>query len=167
MTFEEFVADHGQSLLRLAFVLTGDRHLAEDLTQTALADAYRHWRKVAAARTPESYVRRMLVNAHLSWQRRRWTSERPAELGDAWGGILGDPGDETVARAVTVDWFPPGQFNSATDFELASYGVGSRLLVSGEPRLGGAALDAATAWSCGFTRHYDAQTAAEWAAATR
>lgn len=98
MTFEEFVADHGQSLLRLAFVLTGDRHLAEDLTQTALADAYRHWRKVAAARSPEFYVRRMLVNAHLSWRRRRWTSERPAELGDAWGGLIGDPGDAIVAR---------------------------------------------------------------------
>jgi len=31
VTFEEFVSEQGQSLLRLAFVLTGDRHLAEDI----------------------------------------------------------------------------------------------------------------------------------------
>lgn len=98
MTFEEFVAGHGQSLLRLAFVLTGDRHLAEDLTQTALADAYRHWRKVSAARVPEAYVRRILVNAHLSWRRRRWTTERPAEPADEAAGLLADPGEAIAAR---------------------------------------------------------------------
>ena len=83
MTFEQFVAAQGQALLRLAFVLCGDRHLAEDLTQTALADAYRHWRKVTTARDPEAYVRRVLVNAHLGRARRRWTTERPAEITDA------------------------------------------------------------------------------------
>ena len=98
MTFEEFVADHGHALLRLAFVLTGDRHLAEDLTQTALADAYRHWRKVASARRPEAYVNRMLVNAHLSWRRRRWTTERPTEPDEMSSGLLADPTEALVAR---------------------------------------------------------------------
>ena len=88
----------GQALLRLAFVMTGDRHLAEDLTLTALADAYRHWRKVTAARHPEAYVRRILVNAHLSWRRRRWTTERPAELDEAPGGLLDDPSEAVAAR---------------------------------------------------------------------
>ena len=98
MTFEQFVVAQGPSLLRLAFVLTGDRHLAEDLTQTALADAYRHWRKVAAAWDQEAYARRMLVNAHLSWRRRRWTTERPTELADAPGGLAADHGDAVAAR---------------------------------------------------------------------
>jgi RNA polymerase sigma factor (sigma-70 family) len=98
LTFEEFVAGHGQSLLRLAFVLSGDRQLAEDLTQTALADAYRHWRKVQAVRSPEAYVRRMLVNAHLSWRRRRWTTEQPTDLRDATGAVLADPGEAIAAR---------------------------------------------------------------------
>lgn len=84
--------------VELAFVLTGDRHLAEDLTQTALADAYRHWRKVTAARHPEAYVGRMLVNTHLSWRRRRRTTERPAELDEASGGVLADPGEAIAAR---------------------------------------------------------------------
>ena len=98
MTFDEFVAEQGQPLLRLAFVLTGDRHLAEDLAQTALADAYRHWRKVAAARAPDAYVRRMLVNAHLSWRRRRSTTERPTELDETAGDWAADPGEAIAAR---------------------------------------------------------------------
>jgi hypothetical protein len=67
----------------------------------------------------------------------------------------------------TAEWYPPGQGDSNTDPSMASYGVGSRLLVSGEPRWGGAPLKDAIAWSCGFTRYYDPQTAADWAAATR
>lgn len=68
---------------------------------------------------------------------------------------------------VTVDWYPPHQGNSNTDPSLASYGVGSRLLVSGGPRWGGALLDSPIAWTCGFTRYYDPQTAAAWEAAIR
>ena len=97
MTFEELVAAQGQSLLRLAFVLTGDRHLAEDLTQNALADAYRHWRRVAAAQDQAAYLRRMLVNAHLSWRRRRSSTERPSELPDRMD-LADQPGDALAAR---------------------------------------------------------------------
>ncbi|WP_027344401.1 SigE family RNA polymerase sigma factor [Hamadaea tsunoensis] len=93
-TFEDFVAAHGESLLRLAFVLTGDAHRAEDLAQTALADAFRHWRKVRAARSPLAYVRRMLLNTHLSWWRRRSAYERPAEAVD-----VVDRGDHEEAVA--------------------------------------------------------------------
>jgi hypothetical protein len=70
-------------------------------------------------------------------------------------------------ETVTVDMDAPQPANSASDPSMPAFGVGSRLLVSGEPRWGGAPLDAAIAWGCGFTRSYDAQTATEWAAATR
>ena len=45
-----------------------------------------------------------------------------------------------------------------------AYGVGTRLLVSGEPRWGGAPLDDPIAWGCGFTRYYDEATANSWRA---
>ena len=45
-----------------------------------------------------------------------------------------------------------------------AYGVGTRLLVSGEPRWGGAPLDDPIAWGCGFTRYYDEATAGSWRA---
>ncbi len=95
-SFEAFVNEQGQSLLRLAYVLTGERHLAEDVTQSALADAFRHWRKVRAARSPEAYVRRMLVNAHVSWWRRRSAAEQPLDLVES--GVSHDFGETVAAR---------------------------------------------------------------------
>jgi len=65
-----------------------------------------------------------------------------------------------------VDMDAPQPTNSSADPSVPAYEVGTRLLVSGAPRWGGAPLDAAIAWPCGFTRSYDPQTAAEWAAAT-
>ncbi len=79
MEFEEYVAARGGALLRFAFVLTRDPHAAEDLTQSALADAFRHWRRVQRADQPDAYVRRIIVNRHLSSRRRRWWGERPTD----------------------------------------------------------------------------------------
>ena len=75
--FEEFAHARGPALLRLAYLLTGDRHLAEDLTQSAFVDLFRGWSKVVASDRPEAYARRVLVNAWLGHRRRASSSERP------------------------------------------------------------------------------------------
>ncbi|WP_416973361.1 SigE family RNA polymerase sigma factor [Streptomyces sp. 4F14] len=62
--FQEFVRSRWTRLVRTAYLLTGDAHHAEDLTQTALAKAYRSWRRVSRADSPEAYVRRMLVTCN-------------------------------------------------------------------------------------------------------
>ena len=77
--FTDFVADHGGQLLRTACLVTGDTHLGEDLLQTALAKTYGSWGRVRAADHPAAYVRRLMVNAHLSWLRRLTNTERPLE----------------------------------------------------------------------------------------
>jgi RNA polymerase sigma-70 factor (sigma-E family) len=77
--FTDFVADHGGQLLRIACLVTGDTHLGEDLLQTALAKAYGSWAKVRAADHPVAYVRRLMINTHLSWVRRLTNTERPLE----------------------------------------------------------------------------------------
>lgn len=77
-SFEEFVRGRSPALLRTAYLLTGDWGHAEDLLQVVLTATYRHWRRVSAD-APEAYVRRALVNQHISrWRRRRFT-ERPLE----------------------------------------------------------------------------------------
>ncbi|SDT47804.1 SigE family RNA polymerase sigma factor [Actinoplanes derwentensis] len=75
MTFEEYAYARGPSLVRLARLLTGDQHRAEDLVQDVLARAYARWRRIARTEQPDLYVRRMLVNAHHSWWRRRSSHE--------------------------------------------------------------------------------------------
>ena len=77
--FTDFVAEHGRQLLRTACLVTGDAHLGEDLLQTALAKAYGSWTKVSAADHPVAYVRRMMINAHLSWVRRLTNTEQVIE----------------------------------------------------------------------------------------
>jgi len=75
VTFEEYVLARGAALVRLARLLTGDDHRADDLVQDVLARAYVHWRRVVAADRPDVYVRRMLINANASWWRRRSSRE--------------------------------------------------------------------------------------------
>ncbi len=98
MTFEAFVEQQGGSLLRLAYVLTGDHHAAEALAQSALAAVYRHWRKVSAAGSPAAYARRVVVNTYLSSRRRRWTTERPVEVVDDDLPAVPDPAGGVVER---------------------------------------------------------------------
>ena len=75
--FDDFVAARGQSLVRLAYVLTGDVGDAEDVVQDALSRALPRWDKIRATASPEAYVRRMVVNANVSRWRRFRRQETP------------------------------------------------------------------------------------------
>jgi RNA polymerase sigma-70 factor (sigma-E family) len=74
------VLEHGAALSRTAWLLTGDRGHAEDLVQTALARAYGKWSRVRRADDPGAYVQRLLVNAFLSWRRRRSSTETVVDV---------------------------------------------------------------------------------------
>lgn len=76
-SFEEFVMARTPALQRTAYLLTRDRHLADDLLQTALAKTWPRWSRITDDH--ESYVRRVLVNTYSSWWRRRWRAETPSE----------------------------------------------------------------------------------------
>lgn len=75
--FAEFVHATGTQLYRTALLLTGDHHLAEDLTQTTYAKVYASWRRVRKADNPVGYTRTILLNSFLSHRRLRRSSERP------------------------------------------------------------------------------------------
>jgi RNA polymerase sigma-70 factor (sigma-E family) len=75
--FDAYVREHGQALCRAAFLLTGDRHLAEDLVQTALAKVAGRWERVVAKGDPTPYVRTVIVRTAIAWRRRRWHGEVP------------------------------------------------------------------------------------------
>ena len=73
MRDEEFDAFAGAAWPRLrwtAYLLTGDRHLAEDLAQTALVRTYARWSRVRRGEA-HAYARRTLVNLNVDRLRRR------------------------------------------------------------------------------------------------
>ncbi|MGA9747829.1 MAG: SigE family RNA polymerase sigma factor [Nocardioides sp.] len=70
--FEAYMAARQPSLLRTAYLISGDRHIAEDLVQTALAKLYLSWDKVRDRQLMDGYVRRIIVNEHNSLWRRAW-----------------------------------------------------------------------------------------------
>jgi RNA polymerase sigma-70 factor (sigma-E family) len=107
-SFPDFVTRQQQALLRLAFLLAGDRGHAEDLVQTALMKSYRHWDRIVRRGEPSAYVRRALVTTHTSWRRRAWHREQPTDrLPDVAAAAPGDPpdGDEELRRALAA--LPP------------------------------------------------------------
>jgi RNA polymerase sigma-70 factor (sigma-E family) len=70
--FAAYLAARQPSLLRTAYLLTGNRHDAEDLAQTAFAKLYLSWDKVRDRGAIDGYLRRILVNEHNSLWRRAW-----------------------------------------------------------------------------------------------
>jgi RNA polymerase sigma-70 factor (sigma-E family) len=77
--FREYVLTRGTALLRVAIMLTGNRADAEDLVQVALAKTYLAWDKINDRTALDAYVRRAMVNTHISWWRRRKFEEYPTD----------------------------------------------------------------------------------------
>lgn len=96
-SFELFVSARSAGLLRTAYLLTHDSHLAEDLLQTALAKAWVSWGRVEEQ--PEAYVRRILINTYSTWWRRRWNGEVPTEVLPEGKSAAPDPGADCELRA--------------------------------------------------------------------
>ncbi|GIE32061.1 DNA-directed RNA polymerase sigma-70 factor [Actinoplanes italicus] len=97
--FTAFVAARGQSLLRIAHALTGDREAAQDLVQGALAKAYAKWPRIHT--DAEAYVRKIIYNDRASAWRRpgRQNEVTVAEVPDV---ATSDHHDQHVADRLTV-----------------------------------------------------------------
>jgi RNA polymerase sigma-70 factor (sigma-E family) len=84
--FIEFATAASPRLRRTAFLLCGNWHTAEDLTQTTLAKMFVSWRRISRRDAVYAYADRTLVNTYLADARRKragellggWLPERPA-----------------------------------------------------------------------------------------
>jgi RNA polymerase sigma-70 factor (sigma-E family) len=104
--FDEMVDAHARALLRTAYLLTGDAHLAEDLLQTALVKTWTRWRSIRDTDRAAAYVTRVMATTCTGWWRRRWRAEVPTRdlpevtaAADAYAGV--DRRDE-IGRALAV-----------------------------------------------------------------
>ena len=107
--FSDFVGTSRVSLLRTACMLTaGDRFLAEDVVQTALARVYVAWPRIRDRAVAEAYARRAVVSAFLDetrrpwWRREKATGELPdtEATGDAFGDVDGQLDGWMMRRAL-------------------------------------------------------------------
>jgi RNA polymerase sigma-70 factor (sigma-E family) len=97
--FHEYVTSRSGSLLRMAYLLTRNRADAEDLVQAALAKTYQAWDRIEDRAAVDGYVRRAMVNTHISWWRRRRVEEYPTdEIPDQ--PVIDHAGDSEVQDAL-------------------------------------------------------------------
>ncbi|WP_377640961.1 SigE family RNA polymerase sigma factor [Oryzobacter terrae] len=82
VAFTAFVESASPSLLRTAWLLTGDHHAAHDLVQAALVRTYVAWPRVRSD-SALAYARRVLVNERTDRWRRHGAEVAVSELPEA------------------------------------------------------------------------------------
>lgn len=106
-TFDEFYADHWAPALRTAYVMTGERAVAEDICQDAFVGLARAWDGVEH---PAAYLRRSIVNRVINagTRTRRHDPVLPdlasaagePVLDEAWALLAGLPARQRAALAL-------------------------------------------------------------------
>jgi RNA polymerase sigma-70 factor (sigma-E family) len=102
---------HGRipALRRVAYLLSGDEHQADDLVQETITKLYARWPRISTVENVDAYVHSMMVRLFLDEKRRGWWRVR------LWGAApdraASPPGaveDQTVLRAALAK-VPPRQ----------------------------------------------------------
>jgi len=76
LVFEDFYQREYADAVRLAFVLTGRRDLAEELAQDSFLACLRRWGQLSRYEDPRGWLRRVLTNRCISSGRRHLTELR-------------------------------------------------------------------------------------------
>ncbi|MGK5680529.1 SigE family RNA polymerase sigma factor [Actinoplanes sp. URMC 104] len=94
-----FVRTRTHALLRSAYLLTGDQHLAEDLVQEALARTHRAWQRLEKPENAEAYARKVMYHAQVSlWRRPKVAEVLPADYQPDHRRGADDHADAAVER---------------------------------------------------------------------
>jgi RNA polymerase sigma-70 factor (sigma-E family) len=98
-------AEHAVSLIRLAYLMLGDRAAAEDAVQDAFCGLYRQWHRLADPARALGYVRTAVLNGSRSALRRRAAGRKLAipdqpPAASAEATVLGREEREEVMAAV-------------------------------------------------------------------
>lgn len=78
--FAEFVAARSAALHRTAYLMVGERQLAQDLLQEALTKTYVAWPRLRDPAKAEAYTRKAITTTAITWYRRRSWGERPTDV---------------------------------------------------------------------------------------
>ncbi|XVV13205.1 SigE family RNA polymerase sigma factor [Actinoplanes sp. CA-131856] len=97
--YAHFVRARSHALLRSAYLLTGDQHLAEDLVQEALARTHRAWARLERPEHAEAYCRKVMYHAQVSfWRRPKVAEVFPSDFEPDQRRGADDPAEAAVER---------------------------------------------------------------------
>ncbi len=112
--FSAYVTARRDRVRRTAYLLCGDWHRADDLTQIAFVKLYGAWQQIRDRAALDAFVRKCLVRATVDESRRPWRRERAVEAlpevsvesfaGDIASGVV----DRQLMRQA-LEEVPPGQ----------------------------------------------------------
>jgi RNA polymerase sigma-70 factor (sigma-E family) len=108
--FTDYAGTRGATFFRTAYLMVGDRQLAQDLVQEALVKTLLAWPRLRDRGDLDAYIRRIIVTTCISWRRRRAFHERPVEaLPEQPGPDLADSVVTHDAVVVALAALPPRQ----------------------------------------------------------
>jgi RNA polymerase sigma-70 factor (sigma-E family) len=106
--FAALFAGRATALRRTAYLLCGDWHRAEDLTQTAFAKLYAAWPRLRDHGAAEAYLRQTLTHTYLDDSKRLWRREHATEtLPEVASPPLGS--DDRIVLLAALAKVPPRQ----------------------------------------------------------
>jgi len=110
--FGEYFAARHIVVRRTAYLLCGDWHWADDLTQSTFIKVAAGWHRIRDAQLLDAYVRTCLVRTFLADTRRSWR-RRERSYADVPDGPVGGDGAESSASrmlfAAALQQLPPRQ----------------------------------------------------------
>lgn len=99
-TFEEFYSAHAGPIGQALELTLGDRELAEDALNEAMARALQRWKRVSRYANPQGWVYRVGMNWAMSWlRRRRRERDRPLTIRP---DAQPQPQDQDLAHALAA-----------------------------------------------------------------
>lgn len=95
--FRELARTKALQWRRMAYLLCGDWHFAEDLVQTAMAKMYRAWPRLRSRETVDQLFRTVLLRCWIDELRRPWRKSEQRY------GIVPEVVDQTADPALGVE----------------------------------------------------------------
>lgn len=99
--FVAFVRDAQPRLCRVAYLVCGNWHAAEDTVQASLVKLYLNWARVDRDSDPWSYARRTVINAAIDSGRRPWRREVSTDVLPDVASSMPSALDDQVVEALS------------------------------------------------------------------
>jgi RNA polymerase sigma-70 factor (sigma-E family) len=101
--FTEYALARAGRLREFAYLLCGDWHQAQDLTQATLAKVFVAWERIQRRESVDAYARTVMLRELLTERRRRRAGERPvAEVPEPIADAAA-PGPDPALRLTLID----------------------------------------------------------------